>query len=149
MICPCAKPLIHRNLIFDLAEDTSKEAKILIKELNEDGLPEDLDLGTNMRGMAPLHHACRAGNVAAVELILGSGCANVDVNARCYKGLCPLAYAANRGHRKVVRRLLEEKDLDVELTDWRYHRTPIQWAAYKGHTRIVADIRNKAGYSPC
>jgi hypothetical protein len=52
----------------------------------------------------PLHHACLAGNRAAVELLLSYG---ADVNAENMQGKSTLQFAGHSGDTVILRRLLE------------------------------------------
>ena len=60
-----------------------------------------------------------------------------DVNAVDCTENTALAWAAMRGHDRIVKMFLERKDIDPNKIDTRYGCTPLSWAAAKGHERVV------------
>ena len=61
-----------------------------------------------------------------------------DVNQRDSVGLTPLMWAAKYGHEELVKLLLQQKDIQLEISDKRYGRTALSWAAGSGHEGVVA-----------
>ncbi|KAI1859367.1 hypothetical protein JX265_010370 [Neoarthrinium moseri] len=58
-------------------------------------------------------------------------------DARDSNGRTPLSWAAENGHTKVVKLLLETKEVEVNSKDTEYGRTPLSWAAKNGHYEVV------------
>jgi len=84
----------------------------------------------NEKGFAQLHQARSA---EAAQALIDQG-ADVDVRQRTFHGT-PLQYAASFGRLDVVRLLLKHK-ATVDAVDLA-GRTPLMWAAWKGHTEIT------------
>lgn len=91
-----------------------------------------------------LFSASQNGQLDMVDKLLTT---NMDPNtAHPYIGENPLYLAAKAGHIKVVKRLLKEKNIEVDkaLKDG---TTPLMVASYEGNLEIV-DILLKAGANP-
>ncbi|KAI5800606.1 hypothetical protein FPQ18DRAFT_301226 [Pyronema domesticum] len=80
------------------------------------------------RGDTVFHMAARYGRVSLWE--------GVDVNFRDEYGWTPLMGVARRGHKAIVRLLLEREDIDINLGD-KYGCTPLMRAASIVHEAIV------------
>ncbi len=83
---------------------------------------------------ARLRAAAALGDLAAVEALLDIG---VDVDAASEYGATALALAADKGHAKVVKALLDH-GAAVGATDSFYNSTAIAWAAYNGQVEVVS-----------
>ncbi|KAF5539776.1 nucleoside phosphorylase domain-containing protein [Fusarium napiforme] len=87
--------------------------------------------------------------------VFGSSC--WTLNARDSHGRTALSYAAEKGHERVVKLLLDKVGLDVDSND-KGDRTPLWWAAMRGHEAIVkllldtgkvdVDAQDRKGRSP-
>jgi ankyrin repeat protein len=116
--------------------------------------------------LTPLHLAANIGDAEKCKLLVHY---NADVNARTPDGATPLTFAAAGGHSTVCDLLLSNRaELDIHIAsalgktadvrrmlagnsslandrDERLHRTPLFWAAARGHLDVVELlIRNKA-----
>lgn len=94
----------------------------------------------DIRGLTPLHYACKYGHTEMAELLVGKG-AKVDVQD--YDGLSPLHLAALNDHYEVVEKLIKLGG-STRLRD-NYGRLPIHCSAMEGHVplvrRFVADAK--------
>lgn len=79
----------------------------------------------NRRGETPLFAACRFNRLAVVRALLKHGAR--AALTRYDDGICPIHAAASEGHTDVVRCLVREADVPVDLKD-RWHRTPLTFA---------------------
>ncbi|WZH50422.1 PNP_UDP_1 domain-containing protein [Fusarium acuminatum] len=86
-------------------------------------------------GWTPFLWAAERGHKAIVKLLLSTG--KVDVDARDENGWTPLAMAAMAGRVFLVKLLLDTGKVDVNARDTKYGRTPLSWAAGRGHESIV------------
>lgn len=76
--------------------------------------------------------ACYDGDMARLESLLDAG---IDINARNNDGVTALAYASDRGHTDIVKKLLANNaDANVRSN---IGSTPLMNAAYTGHVKIV------------
>jgi hypothetical protein len=80
-----------------------------------------------------LLEAAHTGNRARVVALLDSG---VDVNTASRYRVTALGFAAERGHRDVVR-VLVERGADLNVTDWFYGSRPLDFALRGGHLEIA------------
>ncbi|KAL6079726.1 Ankyrin repeat domain-containing protein 46 [Balamuthia mandrillaris] len=98
------------------------------------------------RHRTPLHLAASRGNVELCDLLLRYG---ADVNAKIKNGRTPLIYAAANGNEDVVKRLLEENEIDVDArergnkTEERTtkRRNALEWAQTRGHLSVVKVLK--------
>ncbi|PWW74906.1 ankyrin [Tuber magnatum] len=111
-------------------------------------------------GKTPLATAAEAGNVGAVEALIGS--AQVDVNAKDVWDRTPLWLAAWNGYAGVVGFLLGRTDVEANSqqsnTDFNGHETPLAIACRCGHASVVQELladervdvnsRDDAGFTP-
>ena len=80
-----------------------------------------------------LHEAARAGDLVAIEALLGAG---AEVDAATEYGATALLFAAGQGHREAVRKLLAV-GADPNVRDAFYDASPLTWAGYNGHVDVV------------
>ena len=86
----------------------------------------------------PLHSACFAGNLGAVEYLLSIG-ARVDSQEHLI-GRTPLMLAAIMGHDVICMRLVQA-GASLEIKDTRKGKTAAQWAAYKGRRDLAKSLK--------
>ena len=89
-------------------------------------------------GYTPLHYACKNdqnGQVKTVELLLLNHL-TLDVNVPNDDGLTPLHLACMYGLTKVVKLLLLEPNIDIEIED-RQGRTPLMLAKQNNHSITI------------
>ncbi|KAL6821876.1 ankyrin repeat-containing domain protein [Trichoderma sp. SZMC 28015] len=110
---------------------------------------EATDTGTD--GWTPLHAAAHGGHLDTLDLFLSEG---VPLAAPDCTGRTALHIACQEGHQEVFETLLELSTSDeVNCTDV-YQRTPLFYAAMRGHSHIlnllllswVADVHRKDFY---
>ncbi|KAL5084612.1 hypothetical protein Trisim1_011613 [Trichoderma cf. simile WF8] len=110
---------------------------------------EATDTGTD--GWTPLHAAAHGGHLDTLDLFLNEG---VPLAAPDCTGRTALHIACQEGHQEVFETLLELSTSDeVNCTDV-YQRTPLFYAAMRGHNHIlnllllswVADVHRKDFY---
>lgn len=82
-----------------------------------------------------LHQLAKDGNVAAVERLLVED--NENINELDTNGMAALHYAAARGHVEIVRTLLTQNNLDINVKTPITHITPLHYAATHGHVEII------------
>ncbi len=87
-------------------------------------------------GETALHSACSYADVPIVDTLLKAG---ARVNALTANGRTPLYFAAANNKPLIIKRLMEEKDLDCNLTsgDTRWMMSPLNLASFKGHVEVV------------
>ena len=83
----------------------------------------------NVKGLTPLHVACRGRSKDTVELLLGRG---ANVTARCSEwGRTPMHFASHSGHCEYINYFLQR---DVNIDDvTEYGETPLMCAATEGN----------------
>ena len=59
-----------------------------------------------------------------------------------------LTLAAEHGHERVVKMLLEHRDVDPNQADTEYDRTPLGWAAEHGHESVVQMLLKRGDINP-
>lgn len=82
-----------------------------------------------------LHQLVKDGNVAAVERLLVKD--NESINELDANGMAPLHYAAARGHIEIVRLLLTQNNLNINVQAPITNITPLHYAATHGHVEII------------
>ncbi len=80
-----------------------------------------------------LWSAAKSGDLAAIKKLVAAG---VDVNAKTKYDATALAYACDKGHVDIVRYLLEQ-GAEVNTTDNFYNFTPLGWAGFNEHVKII------------
>ncbi|KAF3074397.1 Ankyrin-1 [Trichoderma lentiforme] len=120
----------------------------IIKLLLEKGF-KTTDRGAD--GWTPLHAAAHGGHLDTLGLFLNEG---VPSAALDYTGRTALHIACQEGHQKVFETLLELSTSDEVNCPDVYQRTPLFYAAMRGHSHIlnllllswVADVHRKDFY---
>ncbi|KAK1242982.1 hypothetical protein MKX08_005794 [Trichoderma sp. CBMAI-0020] len=102
---------------------------LMIESLIDAGIPMD---GGDVHGWAPLHYACRAGNVSMARLLLEK-CASPDVQG--LDGTAPIHVAARGGHLKMIEILVGFK-ADIDIADG-MGKTALHHAAFCGYEETV------------
>jgi hypothetical protein len=73
------------------------------------------------------------------------------------RGETQLHHCARKGLTTSVKRLLSIRNINVNMKDFRFGRTPLHWAAYNGHVEITrlllqngadVNVRSYGGYTP-
>lgn len=80
-----------------------------------------------------LWKAAREGDLAAIQSLLDDG---VDVNSPTQYGATALSYAVDRGHKEVVKLLLE-RGANPNSRDSFYGATPFTWALSDGDIELI------------
>jgi len=65
-----------------------------------------------------------------------------------FNGRTLLTLAAEHGHERVVKMLLERRDVDPNRADTKYGRTPLAWAAGHGYERVVKMLLERRDVNP-
>lgn len=65
------------------------------------------------------------------------------IEARDLSHRTPLSYAAERGHCRIIRLLLDTAQVEVSPSHRQPGRSPLAWAAASGHTAVVALLLDK------
>ena len=81
-----------------------------------------------------LPYLCKVGGLEEVRAALARG---QEVNQTDAGGFTGLMRAAHKGHEAVVELLLQQPELDVNLTCGHYRQTALHWACGQGHPGIV------------
>ncbi|KAJ5623383.1 hypothetical protein N7490_011988 [Penicillium lividum] len=88
------------------------------------------DFEPHMKGCTPLLLAAYYGSIAVISLLLQNDDINFNPNARDRKYLRPpLSWAVKQGHRDIIRALLRDERVDVNLED-KNGDTPLLTAAH-------------------
>ncbi|KAM6986089.1 uncharacterized protein ankrd50l [Aplochiton taeniatus] len=119
-----------RPLLYLLVLEGRFEMAALL--LEKGGVPLE---SRDSEGRTALHAASWQGNGEAVALLLRRG---ADPNAQDSQGRPPLHSVAWRGHVEVGRRLLEAREVNVDLACRQQGATALSIAAQEGHANIVA-----------
>lgn len=82
-----------------------------------------------------LHQLAKDGNVAAVERLLVED--NESINELDDNGMAPLHYAAARGYIEIVRLLLTQHNLNINVQTSTTNITALHYAATHGHVEII------------
>ena len=134
-------------LYYAVAKMNSEVVNLLLEQ--DDILP-DLKTG---HGTTPLHLACYKGSHKIAALLLNK---NADVNAQDNGGHSPLYLAVQENHPDVVRLLLDQDGVIVDLKN-NEGVAPVQRACYDSYQNIVAlllskganvNTQNNGGFSP-
>ena len=89
-------------------------------------------------------------------LMIREPASNSDVDSKDEFGRTPLSWAAEYGHSRVVKLLLDAH-AEVDSKDDKYGQTPLSWAVEKGHSGLVkllldahaeVDSKDKYGWTP-
>lgn len=88
-------------------------------------------------GATPLHWAAANGNISTVEMLLKHGS---DPSKRDSKGRLALHVACSKSNVDVAQLLLEHTDALSSKTGESSSAILLNWAAAKGHVRIVAEL---------
>ncbi|KAI2861456.1 hypothetical protein CBS76997_10186 [Aspergillus niger] len=107
-------------------------------------------------GNTPLLYAASNGSIKVVDALLSSR--QIQVNWRNTKGHSALWRAARYGHTDIVKRLLKQDNIKVNIADRTRGITPLAVAAIQGHAktvecllaarRIKLNIRDGRGWAP-
>ena len=95
--------------------------------------------GVNLR----FCEACEAGDSALASELLTTDL--VDINCRNEEGLSPLMIAAGEGHSTIVKRILKERSVDVNMVDSDGDDTALMLSVEGGHYDCVAMLVNYPG----
>ncbi|KAJ9591792.1 hypothetical protein L9F63_001609, partial [Diploptera punctata] len=93
----------------------------------------DVNTSGGWYNRTPLMLSAEYGHHKVANLLIDHGTA---INARDEGGYTALSIAARKGRVKIVQLLLE-KDVNIELSDFEYNRTPLMWAAEWGRLIVV------------
>jgi len=98
-----------------------------------------------------LHIAARTGNECAVDLLMDPDTQphiSTIANARDYRGYTPLMVACDRGHTRVVQRLLRYPSLDLHAADNYMGATAMHLACKDGHFDVVHALFSRSSHTP-
>ncbi len=105
----------------------------LVEKLTRKGQDPNL---TDIKGSTPLALAARRANIDAVTALIKAG---ASVNPVDNAGRSPLHWSIYEGHFAVFKFLMEQKGIDVNISDARWsHYTPLMVAAASGYTDYTA-----------
>ena len=85
-------------------------------------------------GKAALHHACEAGHVAIVDILLSHP--DIDVNQKTHTGKTPFFYACFYGKTSCVRAMLHDARVSINERETDGY-TPLCWAAFHGYVEVI------------
>mmetsp|Transcript_40402 Transcript_40402/g.48990 ORF Transcript_40402/g.48990 Transcript_40402/m.48990 type:complete len:602 (+) Transcript_40402:181-1986(+) len=88
---------------------------------------------TEPGGQTALHWAATRGSIPSLELLLRSG---ANLKAADTRGYQATHVAAQYGHTSTIHRLALHWDVEVDCLDVD-GRSPLHWAAYKGHSDCI------------
>ncbi|KAK6518749.1 hypothetical protein TWF506_005888 [Arthrobotrys conoides] len=144
-----------------LLRAVGKQDETLVRLLIAKGSRPDLEYSKDQDGRSLLSKAAEEGNRAIVELLIQNG---ADIEPKDSEGCTPFCWAAKEGHEEVVRFLLAQPGIDLEVkVGARYYgdrgRTPLSYAAEAGHVGVVKllletgrvdldPVRPRAGRTP-
>jgi ankyrin repeat protein len=97
-------------------------------------------VATFSAGSTPLHVAAIHGQTAIARDLLKAG---ADVDALGDIGSTPLHQAAFNGHKPMVDLLLKH-GADLTRKDAEHNATPLDWAKFQRHTKMVAYLEKLA-----
>ncbi|GJP87295.1 hypothetical protein CBS115989_9364 [Aspergillus niger] len=107
-------------------------------------------------GNTPLLYAASDGSIKVVDALLASR--QIQVNWRNTKGHSALWRAARYGYTDIVKRLLKQDNIKVNIADRTQGTTPLAVAVIQGHAktveslltarRIKVNIRDRRGWTP-
>lgn len=105
---------------------------------------EKFEIKVDPRLMAPIHFACKGGNLLILRLLLKSGKIDINEGAKG-KNLTPLHIASKHGNTSIVKYLLKRKKIRVNEQTLDKKMTALHFACAKGYTDIVYALLNKKG----
>ena len=97
-------------------------------------------------GFTGLHGAAFLGITEIVSTVLEMK--ECNVNAADYIGMTALTWSAVKGHKEVIKILLEREDVDPDQADTKYGRTPLSWAAEGGYEGVVKMLLERMDVNP-
>ncbi|KAL6886416.1 ankyrin [Trichoderma longibrachiatum] len=98
------------------------------------------DINYNLHGFGPpVHFASWCGNMEAVELLLAAGADPLLVSLG-EENLTAIGFAAQKGHRDIIKRLWTFCPPEAHLNPGRRHVTCFLVAALHGHAAVVEDL---------
>ena len=127
--------------------DEHISTKLLLSHYQKEGLYPYYSLhGPKPMGFTGLHGASALGIAEIVAALLEMK--EWDVNATDSEGRTALTWAATRGHKKVVKMLLEREGINPDHVDTKYGWTPLSRAARRGHEGIVKLLLEREEVNP-
>lgn len=133
--------------IFNATDEQKQKAKALLEEQGHPDLKTAIEKDNDKAVVA--HLICGASAQDALKL-------SITANKPKYVKICiaapgidvnkdePLRRAASNGHVEIVRLLLQQKGVDINMAEKSY-ATPLSDAAYFGHTEIVKLLLKQPG----
>ncbi|XP_064384714.1 uncharacterized protein LOC135333641 isoform X3 [Halichondria panicea] len=88
--------------------------------------------------LTPLHYACWVGHLKCVQLLMATG--QCDLGAVTSDGLTPLGTAVRWGHLGIIKYLIKEYNVNVNVSDSPLELTPLGEAVRWGHLDIIKYI---------
>ena len=85
-------------------------------------------------GKAALHHACEAGHVTIVDILLAHP--DIDVNQKTHTGKTPFFFACFYGKTSCVRAMLHDARVSINERETDGY-TPLCWAAFHGYIDVI------------
>ncbi len=133
-------PVVHWNLLFDLAEDVSDGGRELMEEIRREGTREGGGGGKdmcpdriNIHGKTPLHMASTAGNSSMISTLVNIGC---SLTPEDRNGWTPLRCAVAENRAEAVGLLLRAGGTNVDADG----RNVLHWACEAGHLTVVTEL---------
>ncbi|CAG2189351.1 unnamed protein product [Mytilus edulis] len=129
MLLPTIKsiPDVLNTYVYDAALYGASETLILLKSLGASFNTCDFS------GRSPLHEAAQSNKLRCVQVLLKGG---ANPNTVDWRGSTPLHYACGAGNANIVKCLMENKHVKVNIKDVN-GRTPLLVAAYHCKNDIV------------